>query len=41
VKDAISFHGQFAGGSLDFGGSSTAITSPSGAAAFLVFAKEQ
>ena len=41
VKDAIAFNGELAGGTLDFGGSSTAITSPSGAATFLVFAKEQ
>jgi len=41
VKDAVSFSGEFAGGSLNFGGSSSAITAPSGAATFLVFAKEQ
>jgi hypothetical protein len=41
VKDAVSFAGEFAGGTLNFGGSSSAITSPSGASTFLVFAKEQ
>jgi hypothetical protein len=41
VKDAASFCGEFASGSLSFGGSSSTVTSPSGASTFLVFAKEQ
>jgi hypothetical protein len=41
VKDLVSFGGDFTGGTLSFGGSSTAISSPSGAASFVVFAKEQ
>jgi len=42
VKDAVSFSGEFAGGTLNFGSSAaTTITSPSGASTFLVFAKEQ
>jgi hypothetical protein len=41
AKDVVSYNGDFSGGTLNFGGTSSPITAPAGAATFLTFGKVQ